>query len=120
MKEVRQCGSCPWRAAVVPARDVPDYAPGIYARMKASLRTGIESAGEETRIVMECHNGKRGANRACAGWMHHQLGVGNNIGVRLRVMAGHLPAPKIDGAQHEDLDRLIASERLTARSKRQR
>lgn len=106
LKTVKQCKTCPWRVDVVPSRDVPDYDPGIYDRMRTSLRTGLESMSEKTRMVMECHNGKRGANRACAGWLHHQLGVGNNIGVRLSVHAGRLPIPKVVGEQHEDLEGL--------------
>jgi hypothetical protein len=109
VKAVRQCKTCPWRVDVVPSRDVPNYDPGIYDRMRASLRTGIDSIRETTRMVMECHNGKKGANRACAGWLHHQIGVGNNLGVRMRVITGHLPVPKVVGEQHEDLDGLSES-----------
>ena len=105
-KIVRQCKTCPWRVEVKPSRDVPNYDPGIYDRMRASLRTGVESIAEKVRIVMECHNGKRGSDRACAGWLHHQLGVGNNLGVRLAVICGRLPAPRVVGEQHEDLEGL--------------
>lgn len=105
-KTVRQCKTCPWKTSVVPSRDVPNYDPGIYERMQASLRTGVESMTEKVRLVMECHNGKRGANRPCAGWLHHQLGVGNNLGVRLAVISGRMPAPKVVGEQHEDLEGL--------------
>jgi hypothetical protein len=103
-KTARQCVSCPWRVEVIPARDVPDYDPGIYARMRATLRSGLGSM-QGTRIVMECHNGKR-QDRACAGWLHHQIGVGNNLGVRIAVACGRLPAPKVIGEQHETLDDL--------------
>lgn len=89
-----------------PSRDVPDYDPGIYDRMRASLRTGIETVTAATHLIMECHNGKRGANRPCAGWLHHQIGIGNNLGMRLKVMTGRLPVPKISGDQHEDLEGL--------------
>ena len=105
-KFVKQCKTCPWRVDVKPARDVPSFDPGIYDRMKASLRSGVESMAEKTRIVMECHSGKRGSKIPCAGWLHHQLGVGNNFAVRLSVISGRLPAPKIAGEQHIDLDDL--------------
>jgi len=91
---------------VKPSRDVPDFDPGIYERMKNSLREGLTSMVEKTRLVMECHNGKRGANRPCAGWLHHQLGVGNNLGVRMAVITGRLPPPKVFGEQHESLEGL--------------
>jgi hypothetical protein len=106
MKTVKQCKTCPWRVAVTPSRDVPDYDPGIYDRMRSTLRSGIETLSEKTRVIMECHNGKRGDNRACAGWLHHQLGIGNNLAVRLAVSVGRLPVPKVVGEQHEDLEGL--------------
>ena len=101
---VKQCKTCPWRVAVKPSRDVPDYDPGIYERMQSTLRSGIDAMFERVRVVMECHNGKRGAKRACAGWLHHQIGIGNNLGVRLSVMTGRLPVPKVSGPQHETFD----------------
>lgn len=106
MKTVKQCKTCPWRVAVDPARDVPDYDEGIYERMRATLRTGLDSMFEKSRVVMECHNGRPGADRACAGWLHHQLGIGNNIGVRMSIATGRLPMPRVVGDQHEDLDGL--------------
>lgn len=106
MKTVTQCKTCPWRVEVKPSRDVPNYDPGIYARMRETLREGVTALTERTRKIMECHNGKRGANRPCAGWLHHQIGVGNNLGVRLSVSMERLPMPKVLGEQHEDLEGL--------------
>jgi hypothetical protein len=106
VKTVNQCATCPWRVGIKPSRDVPDFDPGIYDRMRSSLREGVASMAEKKRIVMECHNGKRGANRPCAGWLHHQLGVGNNLGVRLAVITERMPTPKVFGEQHEDLEGL--------------
>jgi len=105
-KTAKQCKTCPWRVDVVPPRDVPNYDPGIYARMRATLRSGFESMSDKTRIVMKCHNGRDNVDVACAGWLHHQIGVGNNLGVRFAVILGKLPVPKVIGDQHEDLDAL--------------
>jgi hypothetical protein len=54
--------------------------------------------------AMACHHSKPGAEFACAGWVHNQLGPGNNIAVRLAVMTGSLPVPVVDGDQHETFD----------------
>lgn len=97
----KQCRACPWRVDVKPSRDVPKYGEGIYDRMRSTLRSGLETLNGKPYIAMACHNQKDGAQLPCAGWLHNQLGVGNNIGVRLRVMAGTLPAPVVFGAQHE-------------------
>lgn len=50
---------------------------------------------------MACHYSKLGEEFPCAGWLYNQLGVGNNLAVRLAVMSGRLPAPTVDGEQHE-------------------
>lgn len=103
---VRQCKTCPWRVAIVPARDVPDYDPGIYDRMRATLRSGLASILDDKRVIMECHCGGPGEKRPCAGWLHHQLGAGGNLSVRMDVISGRLPIPKVRGKQHESLDGL--------------
>lgn len=33
-KTVRQCRSCPFKVSTIPSRDVPNYDPGIYDRMR--------------------------------------------------------------------------------------
>lgn len=104
-KTAKQCKTCPWRVEVIPSRDVPNYDPGIYGRMRGTMREGLESMATAEQLIMECHNGK-GQDRSCAGWLHHQLGVGGNIRVRIAVMTGRLPAPKVLGEQHEDLSDL--------------
>ncbi len=102
-KTVKQCVACPWRVAVKPSRDVPNYGEGIYDRMRSTLRSGVETIGGGPRIAMACHNQKDGEQLPCAGWLYNQLGVGNNIGIRLHVMSGRLPAPTVRGEQHETL-----------------
>lgn len=101
LKTIKQCKGCPWKVSVDPPRDVPKYAEGIYDRMRASTRSGIESLSNRPYAAMACHNQRDGEQRPCAGWLHNQLGVGNNLGVRMRVAAGKLPVPKVVGEQHE-------------------
>lgn len=50
---------------------------------------------------MACHYSKPGEETFCAGWLHNQLGVGNNIGLRLQAIGGHVPVPVVDGVQHQ-------------------
>jgi hypothetical protein len=50
--------------------------------------------------AMACHYSEPGKEIHCAGWLSNQLGVGNNIGVRLKVMSGAMPVPEVDGPQH--------------------
>lgn len=99
LKRIRQCIACPWRVAVDPPRDVPNYGEGIYDRMRATLRSGLDSL--DGGIAMACHNQKKNETRPCAGWLHNQLGVGNNIAIRIHVSSGKLPVPIVRGEQHE-------------------
>ena len=102
-KTTKQCKACPWRVDVIPARDVPGYEPGLYDRMRATLRDGLDSLAPGTRMSMACHHQVDGEELPCAGWIHNQLGVGNNLAVRINVGSGRLPVPQVIGEQHEIL-----------------
>ena len=100
-KTVVQCKSCPWRIDCVPDRDIPNYVPALHEGLTNTIRSGIETLFETERHTMACHYSKPGEEFPCAGWLSNQLGSGNNIGVRMAVMTGSMPVPKIDGPQHE-------------------
>ncbi len=102
---ITQCKSCPWRVGCVPDRDIPGgYCVNLHRNLARTIETGVESllrGGGEPRRMMACHYSKPGAEFACAGWLHNQIGVGNNIGVRMMVITQRLPFPQVDGEQHE-------------------
>ena len=54
---------------------------------------GAMAAPCEAMHIMACHESPVGAERPCVGWVHQQLGDGNNIALRLRVMLGSMEAP---------------------------
>lgn len=95
-----QCRSCPWRIDCVPDEDIPN---GYSRKLHAALDCTIAEPGRLGPLgsIMACHYSEVGEEFPCAGWMHHQLGVGNNLALRLAVMTGRLPVPEIDGEQHE-------------------
>lgn len=99
-KTVKQCKSCPWKVGCVPERDIPNgYTREAHKRLKATIRSGIESLRGGLQI-MACHHSKPGEEVPCAGWLANQLGVGNNLGLRLSVMHGRTPIPETEGPQH--------------------
>lgn len=55
--------------------------------------------------IMACHEHEPGDEAHCVGWLMNQLGPGNNIGLRLKMMscenAKHI---KLDGEQHETFE----------------
>lgn len=98
---VQQCRSCPWRVDCEPTRDIPNYDCALAHRLgQTTIRSGLESISS-TLHIMACHYSKPGEEFACAGWLHNQIGPGNNLGVRLRVATGQLPVPEVDGEQHD-------------------
>ena len=99
---VKQCKSCPWRIDCVPDRDIPNgYDVELHRGLRRTIVTGLESLSSSVCHIMACHYSKPGDETHCAGWLHNQLGVGNNLGVRVAVMTGRMPMPKIDGDQHD-------------------
>lgn len=103
-KTVRQCKSCPWRVDCDPERDIPN---GYCVELHEGLRKTIAS---DTRVsvdvlnIMACHYSEPGVEIPCAGWLHNQLGVGNNIPVRLAVARGRMPVPVVEGEQHKHFE----------------
>jgi hypothetical protein len=89
----------------MPDRDIPNgYCVELHESLRGTIQTGLKSLFQASRRVMACHYSKPGEEFACAGWLHNQIGVGNNIGVRLAVATGLLPVPVVEGPQHESFE----------------
>lgn len=100
-ERLKQCKTCPWRVDCVPNRDIPGYQPELARKLGETCRSGLDTLGQPQLCVMACHYSKSGEEFPCAGWLHNQLGPGNNLAVRLRVMAGDMPVPEVEGEQHK-------------------
>lgn len=107
----RQCKLCPWKVSTDP-REVP----GGYDEEKHRRLTNTIAAdnvvdqliahhrGEVVRM-MACHESPLGDEVPCVGWLHHQLGDGNNIILRLNVSHGRVDGVyELDGEQHPNLE----------------
>ena len=110
METIMQCKSCPWRVDCEPDKDIPNgYCIELHESLRKTIRSGLDSL--TPGVTMACHYSKPGEEFACAGWIHNQLGVGNNIGVRLAVANGRLPVPEVIGDQHEHFDDTLPKEK---------
>ena len=97
----KQCKKCPWKVSTNP-HDIPNgYTAQAHCALKRTIaEPGALRAGALT--MMACHEFPPGREKACVGWLVHQLGPGNNIGLRLRVMADpSLADVRTVGPQHE-------------------
>jgi len=99
----KQCAKCPWKRSTNP-REIPD---GYSAEKHAGLACTIAAPGglgDESLRMMACHETPVGAELPCVGWLVQQLGPGNNLGLRLRVLLGRVDANvETVGPQHRRL-----------------
>jgi hypothetical protein len=96
----RQCAKCPWKVGVNP-RDIPgQYSEERHRGLKRTIAEPGDMRGAEA--MMACHETPVGEEKPCVGWLVHQLGPGNNLGLRLRVMFGKVDAEvETVGPQHQ-------------------
>lgn len=99
LKRTAQCAKCPWRTAVDP-HDIPNgYCETKHRDLAGTIAVpgDISRLGEPLR-VMACHETEQAH---CVGWLHNQVGVGNNIALRLKMAScenGH--KLRLRGDQH--------------------
>jgi hypothetical protein len=114
LRRISQCPKCPWIVGVDP-HDIPDgYCETKHRTLAATIATPgkLDLPGESLQ-VMACHE----TNDAhCVGWLTNQLGAGNNIPLRIRMMtcenAGKL---RLRGAQHARFEDTLPEQRALPR-----
>ena len=104
LPRTKQCKKCPWKVSTNPY-DIPDG----YCEIKhANLKETIADPNHINLGVMKamaCHHSSGHDNMYCVGWIHNQLGVGNNIGLRLRMLkCENISELKVYGEQHESFE----------------
>jgi len=97
LKRTKQCKKCPWRTDVDP-HDIPD---GYCENKHRALEKTIARNGEiiSSRPAMACHETD---DAHCIGWLVNQLGIGNNIALRMQMFScGNRDQIKVVGEQHD-------------------
>ncbi len=96
LKRTRQCVHCPWRVATDPF-DIPN---GYDPEKHRALERTIAEPGSlhDTGNAMACHETDEAH---CVGWLVNQIGHGNNIGLRIRMMScENAKKIRLRGEQH--------------------
>ncbi len=96
-----QCAKCPWKVSTDP-HEIPDgYCEVKHKKLKKTIaEPGALRLSGGIR-VMACHESKCGDDRPCVGWLHNQMGEGNNIALRLAVLAKRIDGNvDVVGEQH--------------------
>jgi hypothetical protein len=112
----RQCEKCPWKKSTDP-RDIPGgYNEKLHEGLKNTIATPGQLGAGSLRI-MACHETRRGRELACVGWLVHQLGEGNNIGLRLAVVTGRIDGDvETVGPQHARFEDTLPKPRRKKRA----
>lgn len=106
-KTVKQCATCPWKVGA-DVNLIPNYRRELHEKLTCTIADGPAVPVGPLRL-MACHYSTDRKNKPCAGWLHNQIGVGNNIGVRLAMMTERLPVPKVDGEQYETFEETLSN-----------
>jgi hypothetical protein len=104
-----QCEKCPWKKTTNPL-DIPNYDEKLHLSLKKTISEGHLVKGKIN--IMSCHESSEESHKQehCIGWLYHQIGRGNNIALRLRMMyCENAQEIKIHGEQHESFEDTIPS-----------
>lgn len=99
LKRLRQCAKCPWKVTTDP-HDIPN---GYSEELHRGLACTIAEPGSlrPTKSAMSCHEHPASDEAHCVGWLMHQLGPGNNLGLRLQMLScENIGLVHLDGEQH--------------------
>lgn len=107
LKRTVQCSKCPFKRCVNPF-DIPDgYSIERHKDLQNTIATD-KSPISNTIQVMACHNSTSNNMQHCIGWLHNQLGVGNNIALRLHVRScENIGDMQIVGEQYDKFEDTI-------------
>ena len=82
LKRTKQCDKCPWKISTNP-HDIPNgYDVKKHKSLEHTIAKGLSFSASTLRC-MACHETD---NAHCIGWIMNQLGVGNNIPLRLSML----------------------------------
>jgi len=101
LNRTKQCQNCPWKVDTDPYEIPHGYDVEKHRALSCTIARNGDLRGSNGR-AMACHHSEVGKEEHCIGWLVNQLGVGNNIGLRLQMM--HCENAKdieVYGEQHE-------------------
>lgn len=102
LNRTAQCAKCPWKVSTDPHEIPNGYSESRHRALACTIaEPGDLSAlfNDKPEHVMACHETH---DAHCVGWLYHQLGAGNNIGLRVRMITcENVNDLRVSGPQHE-------------------
>lgn len=96
-----QCAKCPWKVTTNP-HEIPHYDVEKHHALRGTIASDpLASAFAPELRLMTCHETRE---LVCIGWLEHQLGPGNNIGLRIAARSGRFGTFETVGEQHETFE----------------
>lgn len=105
LPRTKQCAKCPWKVSTNPY-EIPDgYCEVKHSKLDVTINSGIETIYSDVLHAMACHHSTGDDKMYCVGWVHNQMGVGNNILLRLKMMnCENAKDIKVFGEQHKNFE----------------
>ena len=103
LKRTHQCKKCPWKLSTDPYEIPSGYDVERHKALAGTIAEpgSLRGLGGPMR-VMSCHEHPVGDEAYCVGWLMHQLGPGNNIGLRMAMLnCENIRDVVLDGPQHQ-------------------
>jgi hypothetical protein len=101
LNRTKQCAKCPWKVKTNP-HEIPDgYSVDRHKNLSCTIAEQNSNPFATTIQVMACHHSKPKREQYCIGWLHNQLGIGNNITMRIKMIhCENASEIKVYGEQH--------------------
>jgi len=100
LKREIQCAKCPWKVETNPHEIPNGYCETKHKALDKTITKELNIFDSEIH-VMACHHSKEGNEDYCVGWLMNQLGPGNNIMLRFKMLNYDLSGIRLIGEQHE-------------------
>lgn len=104
LKRTKQCAKCPWKVGINP-HDIPDgYSVDKHQALACTIAKDQNPFVDQLNI-MACHETAIEDETHCIGWINHQLGPGNNIPLRIKMIScENSREMKVFGPQHQTFE----------------
>jgi hypothetical protein len=93
LKRTHQCAKCPWKVSTDPNEIPHGYCELKHKGLENTIADPDDPVGqlrkhavEKELRIMACHHSTPESQEHCVGWLMNQLGPGNNIPLRIRMM----------------------------------